>query len=74
MSCSCTLYVGMTVESTTEDRFLNHSITSLSGEGCITQRKQILPAVKEASLENVTFAVLDSAKEETIQASSSQFS
>ena len=70
MSCSCTLYVGMTVESTTEDRFLNHSNISLSGEGCITQRKHLSPAVKEASLGNVTFAVPDSEEGETTQAMS----
>ena len=70
MSCSCTLYVGITVESTTEDRFLNHSNISLSGEGNIAQQKHVSPAVKEASLGNVTFAVPDSEEGDSTQAMS----
>ena len=54
--------VGITVESTTEDKLLNHSNTSLSGEGYITQEMHISPMLKEALLVNVKFAVPDSAE------------
>ena len=60
--CLLMYIVGITVESTAEDKVLKHNNTSLSGEGCITQQKHVSPVIKKGSVGNVKFAVPDSAE------------
>lgn len=57
--------VDITLELTTEDKALNHTNTSLPGEGCIPQQKHASTVVAEALSGKVKFAAQDSAEENT---------